>query len=109
MNTYYEYATSAKTAEDFGKKYKMTDDVKSVFESSKSNAANYTSLKVENVEVRTLYYYSSDKELTVSYKVTYKYKTADSEEEKTETETVRAYYSLTDTKIPSDLSMPYDK
>lgn len=108
LSTYYEYVNSDKTAEDFNKKYKMTDDVKETFEDSKEYASNVASFKVTDVTVRSLYYYTSDEELVVTYKVNYEYKMANSEEEKSDYKTVRVSYDLKNTELPVELNyMPY--
>lgn len=108
VTTYYEYVNSDKTVEDFDKKYKVNDDIKEVFADSKEYASNVSSFKITDVTVRSLYYYSTDDELVVSYKVNYTYKLASSEEEKTSYDSVRVTYDLSNTEIPVDLSyMPY--
>ena len=108
LSTYYEYINSDKTAEDFNKKYKMTDDIKDTFEDSKEYASNVASFKVTDVSVRSLYYYTSDEELVVTYKVNYEYKMANSEEEKSDYKTVRVSYDLKNTELPVELNyMPY--
>ena len=58
--------------------------------------------------MRSLYYYSSDEEISVSYKVNYTYKLTDSDSEKSNYSLVRVTYDLSNLEVPKDLSyMPY--
>ena len=109
ISTYYEYVNdSSKTVDDFDKKYKSSDDVKDLFADSKESAANVASFKIDEVELRSLYYYSSDEEISVSYKVNYTYKLTDSDSEKSNYSLVRVTYDLSNLEVPKDLSyMPY--
>lgn len=109
ISTYYEYVNdSSKTVDDFDKKYKSSDDVKDLFADSKESAANVVSFKIDEVELRSLYYYSSDEEISVSYKVNYTYKLTDSDSEKSNYSLVRVTYDLSNLEVPKDLSyMPY--
>ena len=93
------------------KSQKITDvgeDVKDLFADSKESAANVASFKIDEVELRSLYYYSSDEEISVSYKVNYTYKLTDSDSEKSNYSLVRVTYDLSNLEVPKDLSyMPY--
>lgn len=105
ISTYYEYVNdTSKTVDDFDKKYKSTDDIKDTFADSKESASTVASFKIDEVELRSLYYYSSDEEITVSYKVNYSYKLADSDTERTNYSLIRATYDLSNLEIPKDLS-----
>lgn len=108
LEKWYEIVNdSEKTVDDFNKEYKVTDDVKEVFEKSKENTY-YKSIKIDDVKMNSLYYSSKDKELTVSYKVTYKYTAEYSEEERETYSYVRATYDLNNLELPTDLSyLPY--
>ena len=74
---------------------------------SKDNDA-ITYSKIDEVELSSLYYYSSDEEISVSYKVNYTYKLTDSDSEKSNYSLVRVTYDLSNLEVPKDLSyMPY--
>jgi len=109
ITTYYEYVNDdAKTVDDFGKKYKLTDDIKEEFADSKKYENKLESFKIGDVTVRSLYYYSSSKELTITYKVNYTYKTTSSDTERSTYDTVKATYKLSDIELPIALDyMPY--
>lgn len=109
ISTYYENVNdTSKTIDDFSKKYKINDSIKESFASSKESATNVASFKIDEVTLRSLYYYSSDKELSVTYKVNYTYKLNDSDSEKTNYKLVKVTYDLSDVESPIELSyMPY--
>ncbi len=109
ISTYYEYVNdTSKTIDDFSKKYAVTDEIKKLFAESKDYAANISSFKIDDVTIRSLYYYSDDKELNVTFKVNYTYKMSDAAEEKTSYDTVRVTYKLDNIELPIDLNyMPY--
>lgn len=109
ITTYYEYVNdSEKTIDDFNKKYAASDDIKDTFADSKEYAENLETFKIDDVTLRSLYYYSSDEELTVTFKVNYTYKFADSDSEKTSYNIISVTYDLSNTELPKSLSyMPY--
>ena len=58
--------------------------------------------------MNSLYYDSSDKELTISYKVEYKYTTESTEAERDSYSYVRATYDINNLELPTSLSyLPY--
>ena len=108
IEKYYEYANDeSKTIDDFAKDYKVTDDIKTTFNKSKESTY-YTSIKIGDVKMNSLYYDSSDKELTISYKVEYKYTTESTEAERDSYSYVRATYDINNLELPTSLSyLPY--
>lgn len=109
ITTYYEYVNDlSKTVEDFDKKYKTTEEIKETFADSKEYVEQVGSFKIDDVTIRSLYYYNSDDELTVTYRVNYTYKLKDSDSERTSYSTVKATYDLSNTELPKSLDyMPY--
>lgn len=104
ITTYYEYVMSDKTYDDFSKKYTTNEDIKDLFEDSKEYVQNYSlkSFKVTDVKLSSIYYYSSDEELVINYKISYDY---ENEYGKGDSyRTARVTYKLTDVETPADIS-----
>ena len=108
ITKYYEYVNDEeKTISDFEKEYKVTEDIKDAFKDSKDDTY-YTSLKIGDVEMRSLYYDAKDNVLTVNYRVNYTYTTTYVEEEKDSYSLVKVTYDIDNLELPTSLSyLPY--